>query len=1132
MKKYIFDKGFELESKQQIENLEIAYHTYGEMNAEKDNVIWVFHAISGSSDMMSWWDGLFGNDRLYDPKEYFIICANTIGSPFGSTRPDDLHFPKFTVRDIVKAFCQLAKELGISKIHTAIGGSFGGYQALEFAYSFTGKIRHLILLASSARESAWGIAIHESQRIALQSDTTFGEKDGGTVGMKAARSIAMLTYRTNEVFVDNQTDPDHKIDDFKASSYIHYQGDKFAKSFNALSYFYLTKCIDSHHIGRGRGGEVKALQKIQIPTLVIGFYSDVLVPVRFQKFLAEHIPNSVFQEFQSEYGHDGFLKEADKIGDAIQKFYEKNNSFSNDTKRVVLKFGGSSLYGLSNLEQVFDIVKKEAEKNPIALVVSARGKSTDRLIGLYDLAKQGLDFGKELEAFKNYQENDLQGLNISKELNELNEVLNAIKLLKEDNEFAYDRVVAFGELISARGVTNLLISKGIKASFVDARKLIFTEKIMDNFEVNIERSRNFTQKTFSKISDDTVPIVTGFIASSEKGRTVTLGRNGSNYTATLIANFIQAKEVQNWTDVEGVFSANPNVVPNAIPIHSMTYKEANEMANFGVNLLHPKTILPLMHSKIPLLIKSIKFPNAPGTIINNTGGAKGVKSVTMIDDVALVTIEGNDLSEKIGIDARIFTALRKKEISIKMISQASSERGIGFVIASKDIQNTELVLNKEFTNELRLNQISSIRINDDIGIIAILGRHNFALEKAIHALRRNSIWMYLISNSISGEHISLVVDKKVIRSAANLVHNEVFGVIKTIHVFAFGKGQVGAEMINQILQTSPDLIQERRLAIKIIGVADSKRYFIDSNGLTLDWKNKLANAKTVTSTKAILRDLKRLCLENIILVDNTSSEEISNNYLTFLKSNFDLVASNKKSNSSKLDHYLEIRKMILQRGRHFYYEANVGAGLPVIDFLRSLYQSSDVVTKIRGVFSGSLSYIFNNFSTGEVSFSNQLKEAMKRGYTEPDPREDLNGLDVARKLVILAREINFPAELNKVEVQNLIPTHLRNEASVDSFLAKEVELDSYYQKIKQALNPNEVLRYVGELNVKTGILTVSLQAVAANTPLGQVKNADSLFEIYTQSYGLQPIVIQGAGAGPKVTARAVYSDLLRLGDRL
>lgn len=970
MKKYIHQEDYILESGQAIQNLEIAYDTFGQLNAKRDNIIWVFHAISGHSNVLEWWSELFGESKLFDPSEYFIICANTIGSPFGSTKPKDFEFPNFTVRDVSNIHAQLAKALGINKIHTAIGGSFGGYQALEFTYSFKGSIDHLILLACSAKESAWGIAIHESQRMAMKADSTLGKEKGGLEGMKAARAIAMLTYRTSEDLINKQTDSENQLDNFKASSYINYHGEKFSKSFDSLCYFYLTKCIDSHNIGRGRGGQVKALSKISTPTLVIGFSSDTLVPVRFQKFISEHIPAAKFVEFESIFGHDGFLKETDKISTSIKQFYSHINIDKSASKRTILKFGGTSLYGQKQLENVLEIIKNTYKTDSVALVVSARGKSTDKLIDLYKSAKSGQNYDAQLEGFKEYLKKDFAEINLHPEIDELENVLNAVALLKDDSSWSYDRILAFGEILSAKCITSWLCAHGLKALYIDARQLIYTEKLLNEFEVNIDKSRSATRKVLMNIEHDVIPVITGFIGSSESLRTVTLGRNGSNYSASLIASFINAKEVQNWTDVNGIFSSNPKIVSNAVKINSMTYREANEMANFGMNLLHPKTILPLIQSKIPLIIKSTLNSKDPGTRIDQEGGQRGIKAVTTIENAALVTVEGSELSEKIGIDARIFSALRKKKISIKMISQASSERGIGFVISSDNSENAEIVLTEEFTKELKLNQISSIRVNKDIGIVSIIGRHNYALEKAIHTLRINDIWMHLISNSISGEHISLVVDKDKVTKAARLVHDKVFGIIKTMNVFLFGKGQVSTALINQIQSTTKQIIKERKIDFKIIGIADSKKHFVDKNGVGENWQQRLEQGHITHAVNNVIQKIKKTHLDNIIIVDNTSSENISFHYPDFIKSNFDIVASNKKFNSSNLDQYLLLKKLINQKNKHFYYEANVGSGLPIIDLLKSLYNSSDNITKIRGVFSGSLSFILIIFQIRISHFQN------------------------------------------------------------------------------------------------------------------------------------------------------------------
>lgn len=1129
LKTYYSPDPFVLESGEIIPELTIAYHTFGTSSKKRDNVVWVFHALTANSDVTDWWKGLFGKNCLFNPQEYFIICANTLGSPYGSTAPKDLDFPQFGIRDVVNAHYLLAKKLGIDRIHTAIGGSFGGNQALEFSYAFNGVIEHLVLVASCSRESAWGIAVHESQRIALQSDPTFGSAEGGESGMKAARSMAMLTYRTAEAFINQQTDSEETTDNFKASSYLQYQGDKFVKRFNALSYYYLTKCLDSHNIGRNRGGETKALSDISIPTLVIGISSDVLISPRFQKFMVEHLPNARYEEISSDFGHDGFLVEVKKITKKIQDFYGRNERAKLNAARVVMKFGGKSLSNGSPLESVLQIIEQEAKQNALAVIVSARGESTDQLLALYELACKGENFETNLSNFIAFQEQPSVDIDLSAEKTALQQLLNALSLLKVGNEKTKNQIVAFGEIISAKLLTALLQAKGLEAVFVDARQVIMTQENLRETVVNSIQSKELTNQFFDTLSPKQIPIITGFIAKDEQGHTTTLGRNGSNYSATLIASYIRAKEVQNWTNIDGIYSASPKYVSNARKIDHMSYREANELANFGTNILHSKTILPLLQSNIPLRIKNSFEPETEGTLIDKNGSDKGIKAVSVIEDVSLVSIEGRGLLGKVGIDARIFTALSRENISVRLISQASSERGIGFVINQEDTNKTELILNKEFEEELKKQHISSIQINGEMAIIAIVGRHNFSLEKAIQGLRKNRIWMHLISNSISGEHISLVIDNKKLKKAVNVVHNQVFGAIKTLNVFAFGKGTVGGKLIDQLLETSETLVEQRNLKINVIGIADSKQFLFQEEGIGTNWRTDLQNSQHKSDFASIMQLLRNSSLENIVVVDNTASIELTRAYLNIIRYGFDLVASNKKANSIDYDFYEKLRKELKRRGRLFYYETNVGAGLPIIETIKNLQQSSDTITRIKGVFSGSLSYLFNHYSVEDSTFSEVLAEAKKKGYTEPDPREDLSGMDVARKLIILAREVGLKVEYDEVEIEGLIPKYLLELKSYAEFLEQSEALNDYFNSIKSALEPEEVLRYVGELDVEQNQLKVSLIKASRSTPLGNIQNADSIFEIYTKGYGSQPIIIQGAGVGAEVTARGVYSDLLKIG---
>lgn len=793
----------------------------------------------------------------------------------------------------------------------------------------------------------------------------------------------------------------------------------------------------------------------------------------------------------------------------------------------VLKFGGKSLSNGGPIGSVINIIKREASAGAIAVVVSARGKSTDMLLDLYAKAVKGEDFEKELNAFTEVQY--IKGLGMDAYSQELKDVLQALQLIGVENDRARDRVLAFGEVISAQTVAGILRKEGLEAVFVDARKLINASCSASEAFVDYASSASKTKAFFQALQAHQIPVITGFIAAAPEGKTITLGRNGSNYTATLIASFIKATEVQNWTDVDGVYTASPKYVKSAQRIPHLSYREANELANFGASVLHSKTILPLMESGIPLKVFNSFAPDLEGTLIDEKGAGKGIKAVSTIEEVSLVSLEGRGLLGKVGIDARIFSALSSRSISVRLISQASSERGIGFVINKEDAATAEDALTSEFRDELINGDISRIQIDSDKAIIAIVGRHNYALEKAIYGLRRNRIWMYLISNSINGEHISLVVDNKSLKKAVNVVHNQVFGAIKTLNLFAFGKGTVGGKLLDQIIQTGDDVVKRRNLKINIVGVADSRKMLFNEDGLSRNWKQELAESSEPSDYAAIIHRLKESGLENIVIADNTSSLELTELYPEIVNSGFDIVASNKKANSISYDFYQSLRNNLKRRGKLFYYETNVGAGLPLIDTIKHLHNSSDKIERIRGVFSGSLSYIFNNFSVEEKAFSTILAEARDGGLTEPDPREDLSGMDVARKLIILAREVGLKSELEDVTVESLIPEAVSNAKDYTEFLSQREAVDAYFEQIKRSLKEDEVLRYVGDLEVDKNKLTVSLVKAPRSSPLGSIKNADSIFEIFTESYGAQPIVIQGAGAGAEVTARGVYSDLLRIG---
>ncbi len=798
----------------------------------------------------------------------------------------------------------------------------------------------------------------------------------------------------------------------------------------------------------------------------------------------------------------------------------------------VLKFGGKSLAPGKPLEKALQIVLKEQATEPVAVVVSAIGETTNLLQEMYLKSTMGEVDSDSLIKIKSLGEAAGLNGNFLRDLNELEDIIRSNATLKLDSDQVRDHVLSFGEIQSARTLVTLLKSNGLKACFFDARKFIKVERLGVDYEVNLEETKQLVLEAFSNLKAQEIPVITGFIGSDKDGKTVTLGRNGTNYSATLLASFIGATEVQNWTNVNGIYAASPAYVPDAQKISHLSYKEAHELANFGTNVLHAKTIEPLIEGSIPLRIKNSFYPENEGTLIDSKGADKGIKAVSVIENVSLVKIKGAGLLGKIGIDARIFNVLSQNNISVRIISQASSERGIGFVVDTEVAKKARQVLLEEFELDIQSQAVSTIEVDHEMAILAIIGRHNYALEKAIQGLRRNKIWMHLISNSISGEHISLVVDNYNLNKAVKVVYGKVFGVRKRINLLAIGKGTVGSRLIDQILATDESVIARRGLEIRLVGILNSKKMLLSESGIQDDWRTQLEAADSLSDLDEAMNWLEGSTLENIVIADNTASSDVTDRYPEFVERGFDVVVSNKKFNSGPLDRYQEMQQSLKRKGKHFLYETNVGAGLPLIDTLRNLYNSADVVIQVRGVFSGSLSFLFNEYSESDVQFTDVLLEAKNRGFTEPDPREDLSGMDVARKLIILAREIGMEVELKDINVQSLIPEHLSEFPTFDDFMKHQKELDVYFGKLKSELGNNEVLRYTGELNSRTGEMEVKLVKVSKDLPLGNIKGTDAIFEIYTEGYGDQPVIIQGAGAGADVTARGVYSDLLRVGTQL
>lgn len=803
----------------------------------------------------------------------------------------------------------------------------------------------------------------------------------------------------------------------------------------------------------------------------------------------------------------------------------------------ILKFGGKSLANGEGINTVLEIIKeKQANNEPIVVVLSARGEATNELKNILKKAKKGEDYNTDWATFKNYQKQPLSNIDYEKEFHLLEQIFKGVRLVEDYSPKLKDLVMGHGEILSAKMVTELLKKLNINALFVDSRTFLKTNSDFGSAKINNSTSEQKTKSFFQSLSKDTTAIVTGYIASNNENETTTLGRNGSNYTASLLANYLNADKVESYTHLNGIYTANPDQVADAKIIKKLSFQEAAELAEFGTSILHAKTVIPIIEKNIPLKILNTFNYKAEGTFISNENQEKGVKAITNQEDMCIISIIGKGFLGKKGIDARIFKTLSNQDISVGLVSQGSSERGVDFLIPKVKAEIAVEALKEEFEKEFFDKDVTSITAIKNITLITIIGQNLSEFTNAFYALIKNGIEIKLINNTLNGKNISLVVDNDKATKAINVIHGHIFGIAKKINIAIFGKGNVGASLINQILKSKQNILQKKEVNLNIFAIAGSKKIYFNREGVGMDWEEQVENISKFNGNmvQEMIKYANQYHLENLVAIDNTASDDFVKNYITLVENGFDLISSNKKCNTGSYNAYKNLRQTLKNYRKQYLYETNVGAGLPLIDTIKLLHESGENITRIRGVFSGSLSFLFNQFSAIDKKFSEILKEAIKGGFTEPDAREDLCGNDVARKLLILARELDLANELTEVKIDNLIPKELQT-VDLEEFNSRLQEMDNLYAKIKKEQKEGYVLRYIGELSgdlqQQKGDLSVKLSSVPQNSSLGQLKGADSIFEIYTDSYGENPIVIQGAGAGAEVTARGVFGDLLRIAER-
>lgn len=801
---------------------------------------------------------------------------------------------------------------------------------------------------------------------------------------------------------------------------------------------------------------------------------------------------------------------------------------------IVLKFGGECLVG-DNLTKALSIIQMHQEKQNLgAVVVSARGQTTNLLIELIESARKGCVDHNLLGEVKDEQTIDIE-VDLTAEFKKLDELLEGISLLRDCSNKTRDEVLALGELMSAKCITASLTAMGVVSTALDARQMIITDEKFSEAQPDIELSEPKVREALENVSSGTVPIITGFIAAAQSGETTTLGRNGGNYTAALIANFIDAQEVHNYTYTHGIYTANPHWVSDAQLIPELSFDEANDLANLGATILHGKTILPLESKNIPLKIYNIHAPETQGTLIHGASSERGIKAIGALDEVALIQFEGRGLLGKIGIDARIFQTLSNHHISVSFVAQSATEQGVALVVPDAQADLAVSVLRQEFAQDIAESSVNSISARNDVAIVSIVGQELREFRYPLSALVKNQVVPLLFNTSISSKNIALVIEKNDLKKAVNVIHGQVFGAVKRVNLLLFGKGLVGGALIKQILTSSEQIEKRRQLQLRIVGIMDSSKCLLKADGIQGDWLEQFQrDAVSYNDVSELTEFTTSHHLENVIAIDNTASSELADEYINLVRAGCDLVSSNKLANTLSFESYQKLREALEKYNKTYLYETNVGAGLPLIDTIHLLHESGENITRIRGVFSGSLSFLFNDFSAGDVAFSEVLQSAMDKGYTEPDPREDLCGNDVARKLLVLARELDLANEFEDIVIENLIPEQLR-PLEKPEFLENIHQFDKTYADRKKAMKPDHVLRYVadlsGDLQQSKGELSVQLVEVPSQSPLGALTGSDTLFEIFTESYGENPIVIQGAGAGAEVTARGVFGDILRIAKR-
>ncbi|WP_294818694.1 bifunctional aspartate kinase/homoserine dehydrogenase I [uncultured Flavobacterium sp.] len=814
----------------------------------------------------------------------------------------------------------------------------------------------------------------------------------------------------------------------------------------------------------------------------------------------------------------------------------------------ILKFGGTSVANAGNISRCIAIIKNKSNSQRAIVIVSALGGVTDMLLNAATEASRKNEGyraivsdieGRHMETIRELMPATGQSAALShakRILNHMETLLDGCFLLGELSERTKDLILSFGETLSSYIISEALKAQGENCELTDSRTLIRTNNKFGKAAVNFEMSNLLIQHHFDK-SKAAITIMPGFVAESEDGHTTTLGRGGSDYTAAIIAAALDVPSLEIWTDVNGIYTANPKLVKQAGPIADITFEEAMELSHFGAKVLYPPTIQPILSKNITLHIKNTFEPDAPGSIIRKSPEGKSsnpVKGISNIDSITLITIEGPGMVGVAGFSKRLFEVISKEDINVIFITQASSEHSICFGISDTEAARAKAAIDEEFRNEIRQQKLKPVITENGLSIIAIVGEnmknHQGLSGRMFSTLGRNNINIRAIAQGASERNISAVIDSRDVKKALNSLHEAFFEEdTRQLNLYIMGVGNVGSIFLDQLRNQKQYLKDNLKINVRVVGLANSKKMLTDADGIDLEnWKSLLDNAPA-SGEKDFVSGIRNINLPNSIFVDNTASDDVAATYADYLKNSIAVVTCNKVACASEYANYRHLKNLSRQYNAPFLFETNVGAGLPIIDTLKNLVASGDRVHRIQAVLSGSLNFIFNNFNE-QNSFHDVVKQAQAEGYTEPDPKIDLSGIDVKRKLVILIRESGYEMEIDDIENRSFLPQESLDTASVDDFFNSLKTHAAHFNGLfKKASAEGARLKFVA--SYEDGKANVGLHSIPPGHPFYNLEGKDNIVLFYTDRYTDQPLLIKGAGAGSAVTASGIFADVIRIGNK-